>query len=234
MRIEKSYTSVCFIKYRPALAWLGFMSMAVFRFPLWFRKDVRFFKLMGCGKGGSFDFHPDWQQWAIIVVHSNLLMPNQDELPRKLYGKFISDWIRNFHCESRLLILESTDGHGQWDGKYPFSFSNEPLQKDESVAVLTRASIRFGKLRAFWKNAAVFNQQMIQKDGLQFSIGFGEMPFLKQATFSIWKNAEFMKTFAYQSEDHRRVIQRTRTEGWYSEEMFVRFRVVSDQVISDQ
>jgi hypothetical protein len=63
---------------------------------------------------------------------------------------------------------------------------------------------------------------------LQFSLGIGEIPFLKQATFSIWENIESMKSFAYKSADHIAVIQKTRTENWYREELFVRFRIVFD------
>jgi hypothetical protein len=35
-----------------------------------------------------------------------------------------------------------------------------------------------------------------------------------------------MKAFAYKMQEHRNVIQKTRTRNWYSEEMFTRFRVL--------
>jgi hypothetical protein len=50
------------------------------------------------------------------------------------------------------------------------------------------------------------------------------MPFFKQATFSIWEDAEKMKKFAYNMQQHRDVIVKTRSRDWYSEEMFTRFR----------
>jgi hypothetical protein len=32
-----------------------------------------------------------------------------------------------------------------------------------------------------------------------------------------------MKAFAYQTYNHKKIIQKTRKERWYSEEMFARF-----------
>jgi hypothetical protein len=34
-----------------------------------------------------------------------------------------------------------------------------------------------------------------------------------------------MKAFAYQMQAHKSVVKQTRQEAWYSEEMFVRFRI---------
>jgi heme-degrading monooxygenase HmoA len=56
-----------------------------------------------------------------------------------------------------------------------------------------------------------------------YSKGVGEVPFLNMATFSVWKSAEAMKNFAYQSKEHLKAIKMTRELGWYSEELFARF-----------
>jgi heme-degrading monooxygenase HmoA len=62
--------------------------------------------------------------------------------------------------------------------------------------------------------------------GFITSIGIGEMPYIKQATFSVWESKEAMKQFAYQMAQHTAVIKKTKKENWYSEDMFVRFRPV--------
>ena len=36
-----------------------------------------------------------------------------------------------------------------------------------------------------------------------------------------------MKQFAYRMHSHQQVIKKTRQEKWYSEDMFVRFAIVS-------
>ena len=78
---------------------------------------------MGCGKNGTFDKHPDWQQWGILAVNK---MPMDDssiikeELITQLYGAFIGRWVRLFNCETWTIFLTPIEGHGSWDGKNPF------------------------------------------------------------------------------------------------------------------
>ena len=62
--------------------------------------------------------------------------------------------------------------------------------------------------------------------GFRFSIGVGEVPWIKQATFSIWNSKADMKAFAYGMKEHAAVIQKTRKEDWYSEDMFTRFKII--------
>ena len=58
------------------------------------------------------------------------------------------------------------------------------------------------------------------------SVGVGEVPWIKQATFSIWQTKNAMKQYAYGMKQHAQVIGKTRKEKWYSEELFVRFKVL--------
>jgi hypothetical protein len=95
------------------------------------------------------------------------------------------------------------------------------------VAVLTRASIRPSKAIEFWKNVPPVQSQMKKANGLLFSVGVGEMPVLRQATFSVWESEAAMKEFAYSMQEHKEVIRQTRNRNWYSEEMFTRFRPLS-------
>jgi hypothetical protein len=68
---------------------------------------------------------------------------------------------------------------------------------------------------------------MTTAKGYVFSVGIGEVPWIKQATFSIWESAEDMKSFAYNMKEPREVVKKTRQEKWYSEDMFVRFKIIS-------
>jgi hypothetical protein len=42
----------------------------------------------------------------------------------------------------------------------------------------------------------------------------------------VWRSDADLVQFAYRHPDHRRVIDRTPTEGWYAEELFARFAVL--------
>jgi hypothetical protein len=97
------------------------------------------------------------------------------------------------------------------------------------IATLTRATIRINKLRSFWKNVDGVANQMRAADGFITSLGIGEVPWIKQATFSVWKSKVHMKQFAYQMHQHAEVIRKTRQENWYSEDMFVRFKILSSK-----
>ncbi len=184
---------------------------------------------MGCGKNGTFDKNPDWQQWGIFVAHKhpvNMKNITEEERITQLYGSFINKWFRFFDCETWTIFLEPFEGHGTWDGKQPFGKLAKDTSYDGPIAILTRATIRLSKLNAFWQNVNGVAAQMAGAKGLITSIGIGEVPYIKQATFSIWQNREAMKQFAYQMQKHKDVIQKTRKENWYSEDMFVRFKPV--------
>ena len=68
---------------------------------------------------------------------------------------------------------------------------------------------------------------MVNADGFIISYGVGEIPWIKQATFSIWESKAAMKNFAYGMKEHAEVIQKTRQQKWYSEDMFTRFKVLT-------
>ena len=54
------------------------------------------------------------------------------------------------------------------------------------------------------------------------------MPFIHQATLSIWRNEFDINQFAYAKKDHSDIIKKTRTNNWYGEDMFTRFYLISD------
>lgn len=181
---------------------------------------------MGCGKNGMFSLQADWNQWAVLTYGSVPEMTNNYEhWIEQYYGKFISKWWRLCRCETWTIILEPILTHGKWNGT-SFTVSADSLGNDEPVAVLTRATIKPLKAYDFWKNTIPVQQQMKDIPGLLFSLGMGEMPIIRQATFSIWQNQESMKNFAYSKSRHKDVIKQTRENKWYSEEMFTRFRIV--------
>lgn len=215
--------SLTIIRYRKIFIPFALLSMMVFRFPFWFNKRVSFWKLLGTGKNGTFDKRPDWRQWGIFVVCSAECEAGD---PHRMLGKFISKWIRFFRCETWTIFLAPIEGHGKWDGKEVFG--NLPLQSEHTgaIAILTRATIRFNRLKHFWSHVNGVAEIMRSSKGFVTSLGIGEIPWKKQATFSIWESKDAMKAFAYGMKEHADVIRKTRSEQWYSEEMFVRFRIL--------
>ena len=218
------------VRYPRWMGWAGFLSMAIFRLPLWLNKDISFWKLMGCGKNGTFDKTPDWRQWAVLTVWSleSKVKSHKTTPDSKLQTpNFLLSWWKFFGCEVWTLVLEPIEGHGTWDGKECFGTLPKQTEYEGMIGILTRATIRLNKLGSFWKNVAGVAHQMTGAEGFITSLGIGEVPWVKQATFSIWESKAHMKQFAYQMQEHAEVIRKTRKEDWYSEDMFVRFRILS-------
>lgn len=202
-------------------AW-ALAQMGLARPLLWNIPGLRFWKMMGAGGGLGFTLRPDWGRYALLAVWED------HESLKKFFAT--SHFIRRYrHTANRIctLTLQPLTTHGLWDGTNPFlpTLDRKP-EPTEPVAVLTRATIRFSRLRAFWKQVPRVNQEVGEVSGLLASIGIGEAPFIRQATISVWENLEAMKQFAYRKPEHRKAIELTRKEEWYAEEMFTRFVVV--------
>ncbi len=215
--------SLTIIKYRTRYVPFAFLSMAIFRLPLMFHKNISFYKLMGTGKNGTFDKQPDFNQWAIMAAFKE---ENINDEMNNLYGKFISKWFSVFSCNIKNYMLEPIECHGSWDGKTPFGNLPAKSNYEGKIAVITRATIRLNKLKYFWRNVAPIANKMATAKGFILSYGVGEIPWIKQATFSIWESKADMKNFAYGMKEHTEVITKTRKEKWYSEDMFTRFKVL--------
>ena len=221
-------STLIILRYPKHFIPFALLAMALFRIPLSFNKKISFWKLLGSGRNGTFDKNPNWQQWGILIVTKQegiSQLPGQTEFNRMAYGSFISRWIRLFCRETWTVLLEPIEGHGLWDGKKVFGDLPARSGYEGRIAILTRATIRLSRLKDFWGQVDEVAGQMAGAKGFIGSLGIGEIPFIKQATFSIWESKEDMKNFAYQMKAHTDVIQRTRTEKWYSEDMFIRFKI---------
>jgi hypothetical protein len=203
--------------------------MALFRIPLLINKQLGFWKLLGCGKNGAFDIHPDWRQWGILGIYRELLSKRskiQTTDHKLLYGSFINAWWQFFRCETYTIVLEPIEGHGTWDGKKVFGDLPKQTAYEDIIAILTRATIRLNRLKRFWQHVDSVASKMNSQEGFITSVGIGEIPWIRQATFSVWQSKKHMKDFAYTMAEHKAVIHKTRTENWYREDMFIRFKIL--------
>lgn len=228
MQSITNHTSLTIVRYPPWAVPFAVLSMALFRLPLWLNKRICFWKLMGSGKNGTFDKRPDWQQWAVLQVGKvpadlSLLTPTRLFL---LYGKWVAGYWKLFRCQTTTYILQPIEGHGTWSGKEPFGPLPRKTDYEGKIAILTRAAIHRKKLKRFWSHVDPVANRMAMAEGFIISYGIGELPYIRQATFSIWQSKEAMRQFAYKMPEHADVIKKTHAENWYSEELFARFKVL--------
>lgn len=213
--------SLTIVRYRKLFIPFALMAMAVHRLFMWLQKGCTFWKLLGSGQNGTFDLQPDWQQWGLLAVWES----------RGAFDRFhkqsaITYWWALFGVERWTILLSPLQSYGKWDAQEPFICEDDPIYVGP-IAVLTRATIRFNKLKNFWSNVDEVANLMRSAHGYITSLGVGEAPFYRQATFSVWESLDDVKVFAYRSTEHIEVIRKTRAENWYKEELFARFKPIA-------
>jgi hypothetical protein len=179
---------------------------------------LKFFKMLGSGHGLGFSLKPNLNRYGLLCVWEN------ENIAHTFFAENLSFLNYLEHTSEHWTVwLKPIQVYGLWDKINPFPAADATLKTDGPIAALTRATIRLKALPSFWKYVPQTSQALKGADGLLCSIGLGELPFIRQATFSVWKNAEAVKYFAYKNALHKEVIKRTREENWYKEELFARF-----------
>ena len=186
---------------------------------------LRFFQLLGSGAANGFGFLPNLDRYGFLGVWDSAEAATAFFTAHPLWA----DYERRSR-ETWTAELAPLRSHGLWNKVNPFDYQPANAtapEADGPVAVLTRASIRLRRAWRFWGFVEPTSRALAEVPGVQLAIGLGELPLVRQATFSVWDSAEAMQQYAYRDARHREVIQLTRREGWYGEELFARFRVIT-------
>lgn len=178
---------------------------------------LRFGRLLGTGDGQTMTTSADLRRWAAFAVwdDADALDRFRDEHPMSR---------RWDEAEERFDVrLRPLGARGSWDGVDPLAGHAHGEPHTGPVAVLTRATVRWRRLPAFLRAVPPVDAHLGSADGLLRAAGIGEVPVGRQATFSLWRDAEAVQRFSSRSAEHVEVVRRTRDEDWYGEELFARF-----------
>ena len=163
-----------------------------------------------------------------LVMYVNL---EADIIPRSIFvsdnevNSSVTSW-RKFAINEKYFLLSPISSHGSWAKKQPFNV-NKVKDSNSQVAVITRARIKNRHAIKFWRSVPPVVDSLKKSPGLLWSIGIGESPIGLQGTFSLWTNEDSVSNFAFHGRAHAQVIKQTREIGWYAEELFARFEVIS-------
>lgn len=199
----------------------AFLAMGRDRRPVRRTPGLRFAKLLGTGDGRTFTVRDaDPRHWGLLATWADA------EAAAAFEGSsVVRRW--DARAEERLRVaLRPLTSTGRWAGRQPFG-TPVPQRHDGPVAALTRARLRPRLARQFWRAVPPVSTVLHASPGLLLALGIGEAPVGLQGTFSLWESAAALRDFAHGSPEHRAVIARTHEVGWYAEELFARFAVVS-------
>jgi hypothetical protein len=183
---------------------------------------LRFAKLLGTGDGRTFTVRDaDRNRWGLLATWDDAVDAAAFET-----GPVARGWGRI--ADERLRVdLRPLASRGRWSGREPFGTPEPDGAYDGPVAALTRARIRAGRMRTFWRAVPPVSADLHASAGLRLALGVGEAPIGLQGTFSLWDSPAAVTAFAYRRPAHVAAVRRTAEVGWYSEELFARFAVLA-------
>ena len=217
-------TTLTLFTLQPGHRRWGLAQMGTSPGPLKRVAGLRFFKLLGSGAANGFGLWPNLDRYGLMAVWEDAASA------AAFFGQHAlwADYQRRT-AEQWTLELAPFKAQGLWDGRNPFDYAAPTAGAGPAgpLAVLTRASIRWRKTPRFWQFVEPTSAALGGAGGVRAAIGLGELPVVRQATFSVWESGAAMQEYAYRDARHREVMLLTRRENWYTEELFARFQVLS-------
>jgi hypothetical protein len=197
------------------------LRMATDRAPLRRTPGLRFAKLLGTGTGRTFTpGDADPRRWGLLAAWDSAAAA--DDFAD---GAVVRRWQRSAD-EQWVARLRPLAAHGRWSRREPFG-TPTPQRWDGRVAAITRARLVARKAVTFWRAVPPVSADLHAGPGLRMALGIGEAPLGLQGTFSVWDSAAALNAFAFERPAHVAAIRRTAEEGWYAEELFARFGLLS-------
>ncbi len=223
MHHPSPYVTLSFFQYEGRERIWGMRQMAEMRAPLNAVSGLVFHKLLGTGGGTGYGFWPDWGTYALLSGWRT----EQDA--RDFHEKHpVHQAYRQHASHLYTLHLQPYHSRGAWSGVQPFASGGSAAPGP--LAVLTRATIKPSYVVPFWKRVAAVARSLEGREGLLFTKGIGELPWVVQATFSVWRSEQDMQAFAYaRSAPHAEAAGRTRKANGFSEELYARFTVLRSE-----
>lgn len=195
----------------------GFWYFLFCRLQLARTPGLTFAKVMGSGHEGGFQLQPSASHQGLFCVFRE-----ESDADEFLHTSPVLARYRQHARELLAVKLKAYSARGAWSGANPLALDAAPPQPGETIAALTRASIRPAVALRFWRRAPAAEESLRRARGCLLAMGIGEAPLLRQATFSIWENVAAMDAYA-RAGAHAEAIRAAAKERYFSESLFARF-----------
>lgn len=200
----------------------GFSRYILGKRPFQHIPGLQFCKLLGSGVNGGFSTTPSLSKQGFFCVFDTA-----DHAARFQDSSAILKAYQDHAHEFFIASVQAYSSRGSWSG-FEMSCSDPNPPSSGPIASLTRASIRPSKAIQFWKKAKPAEEAIDHALGKILTAGVGEAPYFRQATFTIWDNAQSLEQYAQQGA-HLAAIKAAYGQSYFSESMFTRFRVLRAQ-----
>jgi hypothetical protein len=181
---------------------------------------VTFCKMLGSGRDGGFLPAPSLDRQGLLCVFSD-----RASADAFLATSRFAEGCRRGADEFLAIILSTRSCRGFWAGAQPFGIDQTATAASNlsgPVVSLTRASIRPVKASRFWKHAPGSQDSLLAANGCLLSVGLGEAPVLRQATFTMWEDEKAMTAYA-RTGAHLEAIRQAKAGDFFSESLFAKF-----------
>jgi len=199
----------------------GFLRYILGKAPFKHTPGLQFCKVLGSGYNGGFSTKPSLTKQGFFCVFDTA--QNAARFEASSIFKTYQDHAHEFFSAS----VQAYSSRGSWSG-FSMSCADTNAPVDAPIASLTRASIRPSKARQFWAKAKPAEDDIALASGKILTAGIGEAPYFRQATFTIWDDAQSLEQYAQQGA-HLTAIKAAYGQSYFSESMFTRFRVIKAQ-----
>jgi heme-degrading monooxygenase HmoA len=182
--------------------------------------EMGFYRLLGTGGGMGYSIRPNFRLYAVLTVWDD---PAQ--AAAFLQSGIIADYTAR-SSEQFHLLLRPLSARGKWLGTEPFR-AQEPIAGPLWLTVITRARLKWWFILPFWRRVSGVSKSQKDFPGQLFSQGIGALPWIEQATFSVWASEQDMMNFAHlQNKKHQDAIHVTRRLKGFREEIYARFQLL--------
>jgi spheroidene monooxygenase len=188
--------------------------------PLRREPGLRWARVMGSGEGGGFGLRPSWSHQGVFAVFDDL-----DAAQAFVQCSPCVAAYRERSAECLTALLQPWSARGRWGGQ-GLEVPALATAPQGPVVGLTRASIKPLKAWPVWAMAPAAQASLLQAPGCTLAAGLGEAPLLRQCTVSLWDSVAAMDAYA-RSGAHLAAVRAAAAHGFFSESMFLRFRLLA-------